>query len=377
MTTQKQAEPAPQAEPVEEQNNGGNVAKSPLVPKTTMGWSSKGGLQVRTLDEAYRFAAMIHASGWAPMVGARQDRRPMNTNEIFAAIQLGAEVGLPPMQAVQNIAVINGRPTIWGDAMPAICRMSGQFDDDGFQEFFEGEPFADDFTAVCKSKRIGSKTVYEGRFSVADAKKADLWGKPGPWQQYPRRMLQMRARAFSLRDGFNDVLCGLHAREEITADQALEGIDLSKLEDPPYEESAAAEHQPASRAEQVASQLKARKEQAVPPPENRAEPEPPKAPPKAEAKQQGPTKAELVEKVDELVRECSGLGIDLTGVRVKLMVNNLLTETIEGMKVDQLKKAIGYLEEKLEKRRAKEAEAGRGDAEPAGDGNGGDGDSER
>jgi hypothetical protein len=51
-------------------------------------------------------------------------------------------------------------------------------------------------------------------FSVADAIRAGLWRKPGPWCDYPRRMLQMRARAFALRDAFPDVLGGLYLREE-------------------------------------------------------------------------------------------------------------------------------------------------------------------
>jgi hypothetical protein len=43
--------------------------------------------------------------------------------------------------------------------------------------------------------------------SVADAK-GRLWTRKGPWEHYPQRMLQMRARAFALRDGFADVLRG-------------------------------------------------------------------------------------------------------------------------------------------------------------------------
>jgi hypothetical protein len=52
------------------------------------------------------------------------------------------------------------------------------------------------------------------KFSVADAKKASLWGKAGPWQSYPDRMLQMRARGFGLRDKFADALRGLSIAEE-------------------------------------------------------------------------------------------------------------------------------------------------------------------
>lgn len=54
----------------------------------------------------------------------------------------------------------------------------------------------------------------ERTFSEAAARRANLWGKSGPWQQYPERMLQMRARAFALRDVFCDVLRGLGSAEE-------------------------------------------------------------------------------------------------------------------------------------------------------------------
>ena len=68
--------------------------------------------------------------------------------------------------------------------------------------------------AVCEAKRRGYEKPTVVRFSVADAKKAQLWGKSGPWTQYSRRMLQMRARGFALRDAFPDVLRGLVTAEE-------------------------------------------------------------------------------------------------------------------------------------------------------------------
>jgi hypothetical protein len=68
--------------------------------------------------------------------------------------------------------------------------------------------------AVCQAKRRGYSKPTTVTFTVADAKKAGLWGKQGPWQQYPRRMLQLRARGFALRDAFPDVLRGLVTAEE-------------------------------------------------------------------------------------------------------------------------------------------------------------------
>jgi hypothetical protein len=67
--------------------------------------------------------------------------------------------------------------------------------------------------AVCVAKRKGRKPV-TARFSVEDAKRAGLWGKQGPWSAYPKRMMQMRARGFALRDAFPDVLKGMITAEE-------------------------------------------------------------------------------------------------------------------------------------------------------------------
>src|SRR3954471_2678711 len=131
--------------------------------------------------------------------------------DILLAVQLGSEVGLRPMQALQNIAVINGRPAVWGDALPGLCKASPVHED--LLETFEREDDPDFLVAVCTAKRRGSSPV-TARFSVQDAKRAGLWTKPGPWQNYPRRMLQMRARSFALRDCFPDVLKGLIAIEE-------------------------------------------------------------------------------------------------------------------------------------------------------------------
>jgi hypothetical protein len=126
------------------------------------------------------------------------------------AIQHGSEVGLSPMQSLQSIAVINGRPTIWGDAALALVQSSPVCE--YVREYTEGD--GEQLVAVCEAKRRGYPTPTTVRFSVADAKKAGLWGKAGPWQNYPARMLTLRARGFALRNAFADALRGLITAEE-------------------------------------------------------------------------------------------------------------------------------------------------------------------
>jgi hypothetical protein len=80
------------------------------------------------------------------------------------------------------------------------------------KEYFEGEGTSNPI-AVCVAKRK-NRTEVISKYSVEDAKRAGLWNKQGPWTQYPKRMLQMRARGFALRDAFPDVLKGLITVEE-------------------------------------------------------------------------------------------------------------------------------------------------------------------
>lgn len=126
-------------------------------------------------------------------------------HDVLIAIAYGSELGLKPLQALQNICVINGKPSIWGDAMLAVCKNHPDFE--WIKETNDGAG------ACCVVKRKGQPECCNV-FNQDDAVRAKLWNKPGPWQQYPLRMLQMRARSFALRDCFPDVLKGLIGAEE-------------------------------------------------------------------------------------------------------------------------------------------------------------------
>jgi len=162
------------------------------------------GLALASFDDAFRFSQMVAKSEFAP-----KDFKG-KPESCLLAIQHGSEVGLSPMQSLQSIAVINGRPTIWGDAALALVQSSPVCE--YVREYIEGE--GDALVAVCEAKRRGYPAPTVVRFSVADAKKAGLWGKSGPWQQYPTRMMTLRARGFALRNAFADALRGLITAEE-------------------------------------------------------------------------------------------------------------------------------------------------------------------
>ena len=192
------------------------VAKRPVI-------TGNQGIILSDLDTMWRWATYVASSGLAP-------KGLDKAESIVVAIQMGLEVGLTPMAALQNIAVINGRPTIWGDAQLGIVRSTGELE--VFSEYYEVKgqkttrtpsEFTEDVTAVCSIQRRGY-AMQESTFSVADAKRAGLWGKAGPWSQYPARMLKFRARSFGLRDQFGDALRGLMSTEEA---QDIKVIDVT------------------------------------------------------------------------------------------------------------------------------------------------------
>jgi len=156
------------------------------------------------IEEAMRLSDILSKSQLVPK------QYQNKAEDVLVATMWGRELGLAPMQALQNIAVINGRPSVYGDAAMALVQASPHCED--IAETLEGDGTPNP-VAVCTAKRKGRAAVV-ARFSVDDAKRAGLWGKAGPWTQYPKRMLQMRARGFALRDAFPDVLKGLVTIEE-------------------------------------------------------------------------------------------------------------------------------------------------------------------
>lgn len=161
-----------------------------------------GALIPQDIEQAFRIASALAQSGMTP--------NGFKTPETcFVAIMAGAELGLPPFQSLQSFAIINNRPTLWGDALMAVVRTNGF----KVREWLEGEGEA--MTAYCEVIRPDNGDTAEASFSVDDAKTAGLWKKGGPWTSAPKRMLKMRARSFAIRDGAADVLRGFQIREEV------------------------------------------------------------------------------------------------------------------------------------------------------------------
>lgn len=211
----------------------GGTGKVIAIPdKTEFREEPPRGVVIRQMGDLWQFAQLYAASGMAP--------KGMSAEAIAVAIQTGMEVGLSPAQSVQSIAVINGRPQIYGSAAQALVEASGLMAD--FDFYFEEDgkrtdhpvKFGDTTAAVCVTLRRGRKRAYTTRFTVADAKRAGLWDKTGPWKNYPARMMHWRAVGHNLADNFGDVLKGLDSGEPAPVEVNV--ITGQQEETPPAED---------------------------------------------------------------------------------------------------------------------------------------------
>ncbi len=154
-----------------------------------------------SLGEAIKFGEMLAGSGMVP------ENYINNPAGVVAACEQGSHLGFTAMQSLQSIAVINGLPSLWGDALPALAMAHPKFV--GIDETFDESTM----TATCTVERQGMKPQTR-TFSWADAERAKLTGK-NTYQQYPQRMLKARARAWAIRDVFPDALKGCQVVEEV------------------------------------------------------------------------------------------------------------------------------------------------------------------
>lgn len=189
-------------------------------PQKTPVLADGKGVKFNSMEDMWRFCTAV--------VNSQQIKDISSPEVALIRLQAGLELGLSPIWSLTNIMVTNGRPSVWGDALLGLVRGNPHCEDVIEEVTGEGEAAV----AKCEVRRKGCVPVIR-TFSVADAKKAGLWGKSGPWTNYPKRMLQMRARAFACRDAFADALRGLSCREEIEDIPKANVTRVSTIVEPP------------------------------------------------------------------------------------------------------------------------------------------------
>lgn len=159
-------------------------------------------LSPRNFEQALTLADYLAGSDMVP----KQYRG--KPGDCLVAMQWGMEIGLKPLQALQSIAPINGKPNLYGDAGKALLLSHGCIIEEDDAEVVKAN-----LRASCTITRPGRPPVHR-TFSQDDAKTAGLWGKEGPWRAYPWRQMAWRAFWFAARDAAADLLRGMGGFEE-------------------------------------------------------------------------------------------------------------------------------------------------------------------
>ena len=150
-----------------------------------------------------------------------------NPAAVVMVLQHGLEVGLSPMQSLQQVVPVKGLISIKGDGAKSLIFRSGVLESGSWKEEISGSIDEETYTVTISAKRKDNGLHISRSFSVDMAKRAGLWigkeklsGQDGwkwkmsSWYKYPARMIMYRAIGFISRDGFMDVLAGMYTTEE-------------------------------------------------------------------------------------------------------------------------------------------------------------------
>lgn len=193
------------------------VTEAAAVARRGVRQLASRGIAIETYDDLWKFSGAVMKSGLAPVNVKTQEA-------VFVAAQLGMELGLTPMAAVQNITVVHNKPSVYGDLALSLVMRSGLCAE--YDEWLEDEKGnriteipknpSDDIKGVSETRRVGMTKSIRRTFSIGQAKQAALWGGgKDNWKLYPDRMLVMRARGRTCHDVYGDVMKGIAIAEEM------------------------------------------------------------------------------------------------------------------------------------------------------------------
>jgi len=147
-------------------------------------------------------AGLLVRSGFLPQT--------IKTSEQAIAVMLkGRELRIPPMEALSQLYVVQGKVTLQSQLMLALIRRSGRY---GYRVakttplecVFELWPYAHPEEKYCST------------FTIKEAIAADLTKNP-VWRKYPAQMLRARAISAAARVVCPEIIGGLYTPEEMGA----------------------------------------------------------------------------------------------------------------------------------------------------------------
>ncbi len=163
------------------------------------------------------------ASGFLPRHITDRCSKEEAVAKAMTIVLKGRELNIPPLQALNSIYVINGRPCLAADLMLALIYRgcpSAKID-------FKTPVEKANEECVIEVTRPG-QSPQNFRFTIEDAKRAGLLGKD-VWKNYPAAMCRARAISIMARAVFPDFVMGCYTTEEMQREPQEEDIEDQRV----------------------------------------------------------------------------------------------------------------------------------------------------
>ena len=166
------------------------------------------------------------------MVPAHFQGKPQDT---FVAIQMALQLQINPLLCLQNVAVINGRPSFSAQFMIGLANSRGPFVG---PLTWHSEGQGDSLSVTCQATLAATGEVVSVNVSMAMAK-ADGWTKNAKYRSIPEQMLRYRSATWLIRLYCPEVTCGMQSTDELKDSDTLPQRKLN-----PESNNGAIEHLP-------------------------------------------------------------------------------------------------------------------------------------
>lgn len=168
-------------------------------------------------DQTLRAANMLSKTSIVPQAyqGKPQD--------CFVALEMASRCGLSPLTVMQNLYVVQGKPSWSGQACMSLINACGKYKD--VHHVYFGEKGTDKRGCKLVATKISDGSLVEGVEVTLEMAKSEGWtSKNGSkWRTMPELMLAYRASAFFARVNCPEALMGVLVEgeaEDISKDNA-------------------------------------------------------------------------------------------------------------------------------------------------------------
>lgn len=163
---------------------------------------------------------MANMMAGATLLPAAYRKQPAN---LLFAFELADSLGVPRISALSDIHVIDGKPTASANLIGALVRKAGH------------KLRVNSTATWCEAVIIRADDpdfVPEPiRWDETRARQAGLWGRKGPWSQYPGQMLRARAVTEAARTWAPDALMGVvYTPEELGVEVDQDGAPVATVQ---------------------------------------------------------------------------------------------------------------------------------------------------